>query len=118
MGVNPLISVVTINLNDGNGLSETLSSIFGQDCESSMFESVVIDGGSVDKSRDVILANEKRISYWCSEPDDGIYSAMNHGIQRSRGEYIVFLNSADIFASSNVLRNVIDGISSNGWADK
>ena len=89
----PLISVITINRNNAEGLRRTLASAAGQ--TSGDFEHVVIDGASSDGSREAILEHEQRLAFWCSEADTGIYNAMNKGIARASGRYLLFLNSGD-----------------------
>lgn len=97
------LSIITINYNNAQGLKKTMESVF---CQTSMdFEYLVIDGGSIDESVNVIRQFDKtkiRKFIWISEPDKGIYNAMNKGIMLSQGEYVQFLNSGDELASSNV----------------
>lgn len=97
-----LISVVTINYNDHAGLDRTINSVLSQSY--SEFEYIVIDGNSNDGSQEIIEKNSKRISKWISEPDTGIYNAMNKGIRMATGEYCIMMNSGDVFYSSNVLK--------------
>jgi glycosyltransferase involved in cell wall biosynthesis len=87
------LSIITVNLNNIGGLQKTFESVFNQ--LFSDYEYIVIDGGSTDGSVDIIAQNAIKISYWISERDNGIYHAMNKGIQVSKGEYILFLNSGD-----------------------
>ena len=88
------LSIITVNLNDAVGLRKTLSSVLDRQTFMDI-EYIVIDGGSKDGSVDVIKEYEDKISYWVSEPDRGIYNAMNKGIKRATGEYLLFLNSGD-----------------------
>ena len=97
-------SVITICLNDRDGLQKTKNSVLSQTWKE--FEWIIIDGGSVDGSRELIEENTSRISYWCSEPDAGIYSAMNKGAAKATGEYLLFLNSGDVFFDDKVLERV------------
>lgn len=101
---NKPISVITINFNDKAGLIKTLQSVAKQDKD--LFEYIVIDGGSIDGSREEIKKNLHLIDRFVSEKDDGIYDAMNKGILLSSGEYVYFLNSGDYFYGENVLENV------------
>lgn len=101
-----LISIITINLNNVIGLKKTMDSIFMQ--SSSSFEWIVIDGGSSDGSVTLLNNNRTRIDYWVSEPDRGLYHAMNKGISVAKGEYLLFLNSGDSFASSDVISSFIE----------
>ena len=98
------ISIITINLNNVSGLENTLSSVRAQTFRD--FEQIVVDGGSSDGSVDVIRANSDWIAQWISEPDSGIYNAMNKGVRMASGDYLLFLNSGDCLASPKVLENV------------
>ena len=99
------ISVVTINYNNKTGLSKTLNSIINQSYKT--FEFIVIDGGSEDGTKELLLQNNNAITYWVSEPDHGIYHAMNKGIMKAKGDYCIFMNSGDSFYDLNVLENVV-----------
>ena len=101
MDKTPLISIITINFNDKIGLQRTFDSVFAQDYQD--FEYIVIDGGSNDGSKELIEENTGKISYWISEPDKGIYNAMNKGIKVANGEYLLFLNSGDKFYNKKSL---------------
>lgn len=87
------LSVITINYNNCDGLSKTIQSVVNQTWKE--FEYIIIDGGSTDGSVDVIKKYADKITYWVSEPDKGIYHAMNKGIDVAKGEYCLFLNSGD-----------------------
>lgn len=91
----PRLSIITINLNNASGLRKTIESVVNQTYTD--FEYIVIDGNSIDGSVEVIKEFEDKITYWVSEPDKGIYSAMNKGLRISNGEIITFLNSGDIY---------------------
>ena len=95
------ISIVTINKNNLHGLKNTMESILAQTCD--QYEWIIIDGGSSDGSVELIKDNASKIHYWVTEPDNGIYNAMNKGIDESSGDYILFLNSGDRFASPTIL---------------
>ncbi len=97
-------SIITINFNNKNGLRKTIESVIRQTCRD--FEYIVIDGGSTDGSIEVLKDYDEHITYWISEPDKGIYNAMNKGIAIATGEYLNFMNSGDCFYASNVLENV------------
>lgn len=98
------ISVVTINYNNADGLRKTMESVLQQSCDD--FEYIIIDGGSTDKSVQVIEEHKTQINYWISEKDNGIYQAMNKGIRAAKGEYLLFLNSGDYLANNNILKDV------------
>lgn len=97
------LSIITINLDNKSGLIKTINSVISQSFTN--FEFIVIDGGSKDGSLEVLQQNEAYFSYWISEPDNGIYQAMNKGINRVKGQYILFLNSGD-WLVSDVLKNI------------
>lgn len=97
-------TIITINKDNANGLENTIVSVINQShCD---YEYIIIDGKSTDGSVDVIKKYENSISYWISEKDTGIYNAMNKAIRISKGQYLLFLNSGDIFYSINVLKKV------------
>lgn len=98
-------SIITINYNNRDGLERTIQSVINQTCQD--FEYIIIDGGSTDGSVDVIKKYADRIDYWVSEPDKGIYNAMNKGILQAHGEYLNFMNSGDCFYNDEVLGAVI-----------
>lgn len=99
----PLVSVISVNLNDQAGLTRTLASIRTQTFADR--ESIVVDGGSTDGSVELIraAAEAKVVTDWVSEKDGGIYEAMNKGIRRARGTYLVFMNGGDSFATDDAL---------------
>lgn len=88
-----LLSVITVVLNCVETIERTIKSIIDQNYEE--VEYIIIDGGSVDGTVDVIKKYENKISYWISEPDEGIYSAMNKAINISTGNWIAFINAND-----------------------
>ena len=87
------LSIVTVNLNNVAGLKLTLDSVASQTYRD--FEYIVIDGGSKDGSLDLIEKHTERINYFISQPDSGVYQAMNKGIKNASGEYLLFLNSGE-----------------------
>ena len=113
------LSIITINFNNRNGLEKTIESVTSQTCKD--FEWIIIDGGSTDGSRELVEKKQKYITYWCSEPDSGIYNAMNKGIKKAKGDYCFFLNSGDRLHDKDVMMNVLgeldgtDFVSGNVW---
>ncbi len=106
-----MISIITINYNNKTGLENTVKSVVNQTFIN--FEYIVIDGDSNDGSKAVI---EKYKSYFCfttSEPDSGVYNAMNKGIKAAKGKYLLFLNSGDTLYDKDVLKNVSIFLKSN-----
>lgn len=98
-------SIITINYNNRDGLRKTIESVVSQSYKD--FEYIVIDGGSTDGSREVIDKYAEHIDYWVSEPDKGIYNAMNKGIKMAHGDYLNFMNSGDYFFNENVLNDTL-----------
>ena len=99
------VSIVTINYNNRDGLNKTIKSVVNQTTKD--FEYIVIDGGSTDGSLDIIKTYSNRLNYWVSEPDRGVYHAMNKGIDVALGEYCIFMNSGDIFYDNTTLADII-----------
>lgn len=97
-------SIITINYNNAEGLSQTIKSIVSQTFID--YEFIIIDGGSTDGSVELIKQYTANITYWVSEKDNGIYNAMNKGIIHAQGEYCVFMNSGDYFYDDNVLKQI------------
>lgn len=97
-------SIITINLNNIEGLKKTIESIVNQTITD--FEYIVIDGGSVDGSVEILKRYHHKFTYCVSETDRGIYHAMNKGISQATGEYVLFLNSGDYLFKSNILEKV------------
>lgn len=95
------ISVITVCYNDIAGLRQTIKSVLSQDYTD--YEYIIIDGGSTDGSAELIAGYSEYISYWVSEKDNGVYSAMNKGVEKASGEYCIFMNAGDTFVDNNVL---------------
>lgn len=93
MSSNPLFSIITVTLNQSDLFLETLQSVLQQDCGD--VEYLVIDGGSHDGTLEQIKRYESSIRYWVSEPDQGIYDAINKGLRQARGELVGILHSGD-----------------------
>lgn len=113
------ISIITINLNNKDGLKKTIESVINQTVYDKV-EYIIIDGGSTDGSIDVIKENLDKFSFWASEKDNGIYNAMNKGIKVSTGDYLLFLNSGDYLKENNVLEKALpyleyDVVYGNEW---
>ncbi len=108
------LSIITINYNNSYGLRKTVESVLSQTYHD--FEYIIIDGDSTDGSKEYLhtlplCAHDLHI---VSEPDTGIYNAMNKGIRMAHGEYCLFLNSGDFLIKPNVLEQVFDN---DTWAD-
>lgn len=98
------ISIVTVCFNEEASIEETFKSILNQTYKN--WEMVVIDGKSTDNTVNIIEKYKKHIAYFVSEPDSGVYNAMNKGIERATGDFIIFLNANDTFYSRKVLEEV------------
>jgi len=105
------LSIITINYNNAVGLRKTIDSVASQTYVN--FEYIVIDGASTDESVNIIEEYAHKIDYWVSEPDKGIYNAMNKGIRMAKGEYIQFLNSGDWLVDEFVVENMLLNIEYN-----
>lgn len=98
------LSIITVNYNNRDGLRKTVESVTNQTLKD--FEFIIIDGGSTDGSLDVIKQYSQCLNYWVSEPDEGIYNAMNKGIDMAQGKYCIFMNSGDCFYNENTIKEV------------
>jgi len=98
------LSIITINYNNLEGLKSTYESVVSQTWKG--YEWILIDGGSSDGSREFIEEHQDKFAYWCSEPDKGVYNAMNKGIEKAHGAYLNFMNSGDAYYEPKTLMNV------------
>ncbi len=98
------ISIITVTYNAANVLEPTILSVIAQDYPH--IEYIIVDGNSSDNTIDIIKKYEKHISKWISEPDQGLYDAMNKGLQMATGDYVMFLNAGDRLAYPTVLSEV------------
>ena len=113
--IQPLITIITTVLNNEKYLQECLDSLHNQKYKN--YEHIIIDGGSTDKTIDIIKKNENKIDFWISEKDRGIYDAFNKGMSLARGEFIGFLNSDDIYYSESTLSYVVETFDKNENTD-
>ena len=100
----PLISVVTVVYNGEKTLEQTILSVVNQTYNN--VEYIIIDGGSKDNTLDIIKKYEDKIDYWQSEPDKGIYDAMNKGIKLATGEFIYILGCDDFLIDKDIFENI------------
>jgi glycosyltransferase involved in cell wall biosynthesis len=100
----PLVVVITVSLNHAVGLEETINSVLAQTYP--YIEYIVIDGGSTDNSLEIINKYSKKITKWISEPDGGIYDAMNKGVAMGTGEWVIFMNAGDCFVNNEVVQDI------------
>jgi glycosyltransferase involved in cell wall biosynthesis len=106
----PTVSVITISLNDLDGLKRTVRSVQAQ-IYGGNIEHIVIDGGSGDAVVDYLSRHEPGFAYWQSKPDGGRYDAMNQGIAHASGELLWFMNSGDCFFDPDAVAEVVEAIS-------
>ena len=108
----PKISIITVTYNAEALLERTLKSILTQTYPNK--EYIIIDGNSKDNTINIIQKNAHYLDFWLSEPDQGIYDAMNKGIRQASGDYIVFMNAGDTFYKEDTLEKIFEN---NTWAD-
>ena len=104
--MKPKVSIITVTYNCELLIEETLLSSMGQTYDNK--EIIVIDGMSTDGTLSIIRRHESQIDLFISEKDDGIFDAMNKGIERASGEWIIFMNSGDLFVSKNTLSELTE----------
>ena len=100
----PLISIITVVYNSDSYIEKTIQSIINQSYPHT--EYIIIDGGSTDKTIEIIKKYNKYINYWKSEKDNGIYDAMNKAIKIANGDYLWFINAGDEIYSLSILNNI------------
>jgi len=99
-----LITIVTVVYNNVFSIEETINSIINQTYKN--FEYIIIDGGSTDGTVDIIKKYDKKIDYWLSEKDSGLYYAMNKGLELAKGDWINFMNSGDCFSTNTIIEDI------------
>jgi len=100
----PIISIITAVYNAKEHIEVTIKSIINQSYQN--IEFIIVDGGSTDGTIDIIKKYNSKISYWMSEKDNGVFNAMNKGIEKANGKWINFMNAGDYFVDENVLTNI------------
>ena len=105
------ISIITITYNSEETLEDTIKSVISQSYKN--IEYIIIDGGSTDGTMDIVNKYKDFISTIVSEPDKGIYDAMNKGVERATGDLVGILNSDDFYANDTVLQNIANKIGKN-----
>lgn len=104
----PKISIITVCFNSAKTIEQTIDSVVKQTYQN--IEYIIIDGSSTDGTVDIIKKYEDKIAYWVSEPDEGIYDAMNKGIDKATGDYIYFLGADDCLVNKNIINIIINQI--------
>ena len=99
-----IISIITIVFNGEKSIENTIKSIINQDYQN--VEYIIIDGNSSDKTLEIIQKYDSKIAYWISEPDKGLYDAMNKGLHAATGDYVWFINSGDLVFSESTLTSI------------
>lgn len=101
-----VISVITVCYNSASTIEKALKSVADQSWQH--VEHIVIDGGSKDGTQDILRRHSSRLAHIVSEPDEGIYDAMNKGLTLAQGSVVCFLNSDDFYADQNVLAKIAE----------
>lgn len=104
--MKPLFSIITITYNAEATIEPTLRSIAEQTCK--LYEHLVIDGASTDNTLLLVNRADNKLTTIVSEPDRGLYDAMNKGLARAQGDYVIFLNAGDSFHSPDTLQLIAD----------
>lgn len=99
------LAIITICYNDRAGLERTFASVHEQ--TTGQFDHIVVDGGSTDGSVELVQANTHRIRQWVSEPDGGIYDALNKGWRMTDAPFVLFMNAGDTFTAPDVVERVL-----------
>lgn len=102
--IYPLVSIVTVSYNAVSTIEQTILSVINQTY--SNIEYIIIDGGSTDGTVDVIKKYQDKVAFWVSEPDKGIYDAMNKGVKVAAGDWINFMNAGDTFVTSTIISDI------------
>lgn len=99
-----LVTIITVVFNGSQHIEQTIQSVLCQTYDN--IEYIIIDGGSTDGTLDIIRKYDHKISYWISEPDKGIYDAMNKGITLVNGEWVIFMNAGDTFYRPDTVASI------------
>ncbi len=109
------ISIITVVYNNDKTIRDAINSIFSQDYQ--QIEYIIIDGGSKDNTVSIIKENQNKITKFISEPDNGLYDAMNKGLRLATGDVIGILNSDDLYFDKNVISTVMNEFQINEKVD-
>lgn len=105
MNVSPKFSIITVTFNAARWLERTMLSILSQSYPN--IEYLIIDGGSADGTVDIIKQYAPGVSFWISEPDNGLYDAMNKGLEHATGDYVWFINAGDTLQTADTLQRIV-----------
>lgn len=111
--MTPLFSIITVTYNAADTIRPTLESVRSQTCR--LFEHIIIDGASTDDTLDIVGKSDIPNLIVKSEPDNGLYDAMNKGLAQAKGDYVIFLNAGDRFHSPATLQIIADTIMDNDY---
>ena len=111
MSFHPRFTIVTISFNAEKCIERTIVSVIQQSYDN--VEYIIVDGGSRDGTMQIVERYKDNINRYISEPDRGVYDAMNKGIKMATGDYLIFMNADDIFADTEVLQKVANLIKSD-----
>jgi len=114
--LNSTLSIITVTYNASQWLERTILSVLSQSYP--YIEYIIIDGGSTDGTVDIIKQYESGLTYWVSEPDKGLYDAMNKGLMKATGDYVLFINAGDTLYTTDTIQQVFNSIQNkNGLPD-
>ena len=114
-GTNPTFSIITVTYNAGKVLEDTIQSVISQTYRN--VEYIIVDGSSKDNTLEIIGKYSKHISKMVSEPDKGLYDAMNKGIRMATGDYLCFLNAGDKFHAKETLQQITETLKDKDLPD-
>lgn len=106
MADTPFISIITVTYNAEKYLQKTIDSIRKQTCQN--IEYIIVDGNSTDQTVNIIKNNKNYISRWISEPDEGLYDAMNKGLKMATGNFVWFINAGDQIYMKDTIKQILD----------
>ena len=110
----PLVSIITPSFNSHKYIEGTIRSVMGQNYPN--IEHIIVDGASSDGTIDILMKYDRQIK-WISEPDKGMYEAINKGFSIAKGEILTYINSDDLYYSENVVNTVVDAFEKNKSID-
>lgn len=106
--MNPVFSIITVTYNAAQWLERTIVNVLSQSYPG--IEYIIIDGGSTDGTVDIIKQYASGIAYWVSEPDKGLYDAMNKGLLKATGDYVWFINAGDTLYTTDTVQQIADSL--------
>jgi len=109
------ISIVTVVYNNAMGLEKTARSVLAQDYDN--LEFIVVDGGSTDETPELLKQYGDRITKWRSEPDNGLFDAMNKGVNMASGDYVCFMNGGDVFCNQTIVSQIVERLQQTDLPD-